>query len=455
MTGGRLQHLGLAGIVLFLGWHVINARAEDHTMTLQEVIARMNPYVGVHREGVNTTTLKGKVMCGYQGWFAAQGDGSGRGWVHYGAGPNMLSPGHCTFDLWPDMSEMDSDERYATAFKHKDGSTAYLFSPYNGKTVLRHFRWMRDHGIDGIFLQRFGVSVKTAESLNHGYVVAANVQAGANTYGRTWALMYDLSGLQAGEIGKYVIEDWKRLVGKMNITEDKAYLHHNGKPVVAVWGIGFSDGRNYSLDECRNLVEFLKNDKEYGGNTVMVGVPTYWRTMTRDAVNDKALHDIILQADIVSPWTVGRYNSPGSAEEHADKCMRPDIAWAKTNHLEYLPVIFPGFSWQNLMNARGKQANLDEIPRRKGQFFWSQAVAARKAGADMLYVAMFDEIDEGTAIFKCTDDPPVGASRFLTCEGLASDHYLWLVGHAARLLRNEIPATGHMPKRHVQQPDSQ
>lgn len=28
-------------------------------------------------------------------------------------------------------------------------------------------------------------------------------------------------------------------------------------------------------------------------------------------------------------------------------------------------------------------------------------------GADMLYVAIFDEINEGTAIFKCTDNTPV------------------------------------------------
>lgn len=30
------------------------------------------------------------------------------------------------------------------------------------------------------------------------------------------------------------------------------------------------------------------------------------------------------------------------------------------------------------------------------------------AGAESLYLAMFDEIDEGTAFFKCTNTPPVG-----------------------------------------------
>ena len=53
---------------------------------------------------------------------------------------------------------------------------------------------------------------------------------------------------------------------------------------------------------------------------------------------------------------------------------------------------------------------------------------------------MFDEIDEGTAIFKCTNDPPVGASEFKTYEGLPSDHYLWLCREGGRLLRGELKA---------------
>src|SRR5438876_6476635 len=68
-------------------------------------------------------------------------------------------------------------------------------------------------------------------------------------------------------------------------------------------------------------------------------------------------------------------------------------------------------------------------------------------GATMIYVAMFDEMDEGTAIFKCTDDPPVGASRFLTLEGLPSDHYLWLTGLGGKVLRGDLEPTEELPAR--------
>ena len=90
---------------------------------------------------------------------------------------------------------------------------------------------------------------------------------------------------------------------------------------------------------------------------------------------------------------------------------------------------------------------LDEIPRQKGRFLWKQFGEAKKAGATMVYVAMFDEMDEGTAIFKCTNDPPAGASQFLTLEGLPSDHYLWLTGMGAKLVRGEIEATEALPPR--------
>jgi hypothetical protein len=415
--------------------------ADPTVLDRQGVIDQtMHPFNGTHIQGVETETLKGKVMCGYQGWFGARGDGGDRGWSHW-SGRNGFQPGSCGIDLWPDVSELDPDERYATSFRHADGRSAQVFSAYNRKTVLRHFQWMKDHGIDGVFVQRFINDTIAPKNFRHVNVVLDHCREGANLRGRTYAVMYDLSGMGGGQMQR-VMDDWKLLIDRMQIIKDHAYLHHAGKPVVAVWGIGFNDGRKYTVQEGLELVKFLKDDPRYGGCTVMLGVPTYWRTLARDCVNDKALHELIRKADIVSPWTVGRYTTSEQAIEYAERTMKPDLKWCQEQGKEFLPVVFPGFSWHN-MNPRGP---LNQIPRLKGQFLWTQFAEAKKAGATMVYQAMFDEMNEGTAIFKCTDDPPVGDSRFVTYEGLPSDFYLKLVGHASRMLRGEVPLTEQVPE---------
>jgi len=48
---------------------------------------------------------------------------------------------------------------------------------------------------------------------------------------------------------------------------------------------------------------------------------------------------------------------------------------------------------------------------------------------------MFDEVDEGTAVFKCTNQVPIGKSPFKTFEGLPSDHYLKLCRDGRRMIR--------------------
>jgi hypothetical protein len=257
--------------------------------------------------------------------------------------------------------------------------------------------------------------------------------------------MYDLSLLPAGGT-RHIIDDWKLLIDHMQIgrdPRDAAYLRHDGKPVVAVWGIGFNDRRKYTLAECARLVDFLKSDSRYGGFTVLLGVPTGWRTLDADCLNNRELHRIIRQSDIVSPWTVGRYRSLQEIEIHAQERWRKDLDWCRAQGKVYLPVLFPGFSWHN----QHPEAPLAEIPRQRGRFLWKQFVEARKVGITAVYQAMFDEMDEGTSIFKCTNDPPTGESRFLTMEGLPSDHYLWLTGMGGKLLRGNIGATEELPKR--------
>ena len=287
------------------------------------------PYQGPVVKGVDTKTLTGKVMCGYQGWFGAPGDGSSEpGWRHWTKSRGPLADGNAKIDLWPDVSELDANQRFPTGFKMADGSPAEVFSSFERPTVLKHFEWMQAYGIDGVFVQRFANGLKNQPTLEHDNTVLANCREGANLHGRAYAVMYDLSGLPAGHIDD-VINDWRALKHQMTITADPAYLNHRGKPVVAVWGIGFNDGRKYSLAECRRLVEFFKNDPEAGGCTVMLGVPANWRELKGDALNDPELLSILAMADIISPWTVGRYANPAGAATYAENNLKPDLAWCR------------------------------------------------------------------------------------------------------------------------------
>ena len=397
------------------------------------------PYDGPSVVGTDTSTLKGKIMTGYQGWFNTEEDGANLGWTHWAKNKNRsLGPDNAGIDFWPDSSEYDEDELYDTEFSNPDGSVAKVFSSHNRKTVIRHFQWMAEYGIDGAFIQRFAHSLNKPDHRYHKDKVLSNAREGANRHGRSYAVMYDLTGLPDSRILE-VFKDWQMLQDKMQMGQDPAYQNHNGKPLVAIWGVGFNEKikKRSSLPACKKLIQAFKD----AGISVMLGIPTGWRERERDALDHPELHDMLLMADILSPWSISRYKDLNSLERHMQRHWAPDIIWAKENAIEYMPVVYPGFSWHN-----NKGGELNAIPRLGGQFLWSQAVACKQSGAEMIYIAMFDEVDEGTAIFKCTDTPPTRSkAAFATMEGLPSDFYLRLAGQAGKLLRNEIPMTTNLP----------
>ncbi|MET0638006.1 MAG: glycoside hydrolase family 71/99-like protein [Chitinophagaceae bacterium] len=378
-------------------------------------------------------SYSGLVMAGYQGWFAAQGDDSQRGWYHYQNGNcGGFFPGCCAFDLWPDMTEYT--KKYQTPFKYADDSPAYLYSPYDPETVDLHFKWMQDYGIDGVFMQRFVVEIKESnpKGKRHFNKVLENALIAAKKYGRAISVMYDLSGCNSADIA-YIEQDWKELQTLFSLfdnTKHPTYVRHNGKPLLSIWGIGFNDGRNYSISDVASLVNKIKGPEKR--ISLMLGVPYYWRTLKNDTENSTQLHELIKKSDIVMPWAVGRYNE-SNYTSIAGTEIAGDIQWCNTNSIGYVPLVFPGFSWGNLRND---PALYNSIPRNKGEFLWKQVAGAKVSGARSLYVAMFDEIDEATAIYKCSnqDQLPLNGSRqFVGIENeLDTDYYLWLTGEAGK-----------------------
>jgi hypothetical protein len=118
--------------------------------------------------------------------------------------------------------------------------------------------------------------------------------------------------------------------------------------------------------------------------------------------------------DVISPWAASRFRDDNGADAFARQRLTPDIAETGRLGIEYMSVIFPGFSWRH---GAGWATNspLNLVPRRCGAFYQREIDNAVKAGAQMLYTAMFDEINEGTAIFKLAVDPsqePAGTDLF-------------------------------------------
>ncbi|NDP20543.1 MAG: hypothetical protein GZ091_05635 [Paludibacter sp.] len=422
---------------------------------------------GVTKHGTNPlfNSLDYKIMCGYQGWFTGKNDGSGYDWKHYSkkdttVNPNVsrFEPGFSHISYWPDTRELDNDELFPTAFRLANGDVAYVYSAYKRKTVERHYRWMQEYGIDGTFVQRFISNTRIANSnqlrlRNFNDSVLMHCFSGAKKYNRSLAVMYDLSSAVSTDKA-VLMNDWKHLVNDLKVTTQTPnnYLYHNGKPLVCLWGIGFGDAKHggLSLLQMDSLITFFKTDPVYGGCAVLIGVPFSWRLLKYDATTDPYLWEVIKHADFINPWAVGRFRTidfitqtnirVGVANTTYDKVVEGDLAWCSANGVGYLPSIWPGSYTYNMdFNTADFGSSSTTIRgRNQGNFLWQQAYNNIDNGAKSMYATMFDEMDEGTCLFKCTSDYPVNIyDKYLDYEGFGSDYYLWMVGELSRQLRGE------------------
>lgn len=390
-------------------------------------------------EAVDVISLHGKNLLGYQGWFAAPGDGSKiENWHHWFRGEE--SARKPTFDMWPDTSEMNADELFPSPIEAPDGKPAMLFSSYIEKTVVRHFKWMEDAGIDGILLQRFIGEAQDPRFFDFRNKVTRNVIKGAEKHGRVFALEYDMAASQSNLIKK----DWIHLVDEIGITKSPRYLKHKGRPLLALWGIGFTH-RKGSAEQAMELIDWFHNTApEKYRATILGGVPTHWREGKGDSQPGVAWAKVYRSIDVISPWSIGRYKNDEQANRYRNEFIIPDLAETNRYGIEYMPVVFPGFSWKNLHDGE-----FNQIPRNGGRFYWNQVENVVSAGAIMVKTAMFDEVDEGTAMFKTIAKKQDSPAGFLTLdadgEKLPSDWYLRLAGETSKLLRKEIPPHQELP----------
>ena len=365
----------------------------------------------------------GKVTVGYQGWFACTGDGAPIGtWWHYSGGnqpptPITLSNSiHC----WPDMRQFANG--YQTAFTNfGNGQPATLFSSYDSQTVNTHFRWMAENGLDTAALQRFNPTGGEGPTRD---VMATRVRVAAETYGRKFYIMYDVSGWTSMQTE--IKTDW---TNKMSaLTSSSAYAMQNGKPVVCIWGFGFSDpNHTFDAPTCIDVINWFKGQGCY----VIGGVPTHWHTEDGDSrPNFLSAYSAF---DMISPWMVGRIGNTGDVDNFYNNVNLQDQAYCNANGIDYQPCVLPGDTGQ----------------RAHGDFMWRQFYNMQRAGCQGIYISMFDEFNEGNQI-ACTAEnasmSPVGSSAlYFTLDqdgtSCSSDYYLRLTGDGARMFRGQMALT--------------
>jgi len=389
-----------------------------------------SPVTNDHRfyhinQTVDTTTLHKKVLCGYQGWFRCPGDGTNL-WIHWSRDSSQITSNTLTVDMWPDMTDYSTAEKYnAGTFAYPGGAQAQLFSSQNQQTVDRHFDWMLQYGIDGVFVQRFVTDITGRPWMTN---VLNYVRAAANRTGRAFALTYDMSGAPTNTLVNVMTNDWNWLVNTVHLTDDPRYLHHNGKPVLMIWG--FYDDR-FKTNTANQVIDAFKT------NVMLVGgCEWYWRTTSK-----AGWLDVFHRFDVICPWNTGNYTTVGTNKYATTSYWPADLADATAAGMLYLPQIWPGFSWDNLQQ---EPPGTSLIPRLGGDLYWKQFYDAASLGLDMAYVGMFDEVDEGTAIFKVTNTPPT-QGYFVTYEGMPTDWYLRLTAEGSKMLAGERPITSTIP----------
>jgi len=393
---------------------------------------------------VDATTMNNKVMAGYQGWFRTPGDrGDNRGWSHL-FNAQVPTPAKLGFDAWPDMSELSKSEKCPVpGFTYPDGSQAYLYSAQNPKTVLRHFQWMKQYGIDGVWLSEFCGYFPGGNAQRDSTTVLTimnNVRKAATATGRTWAFMWDMSSFgpntSKSDVYNIIVNQWKKMVDE-GVATDPRYMHHNGKPVLLIWG--FFPSRPASQPDYMNpVIDFLLTPGKYQA-TLVGGVDNSWR-----AKGTPEFQAMLMRMQGLQPWSVGRRMrdpATGYSVQNTSE-WAGDIEKCKANNVIFMPVFNSG---THIAGPPPIPPAGPTVPRRTGNYLWEQFVAASKTGViNSAFVAMFDEINEGTQIMKIDNKPPTEAA-FLTYDGATSDYYLRLVGVGAKMLKEHIPITPVIP----------
>jgi len=393
--------------------------------------------------------LDNGIYVGYQAWHFAGAPDTDKGWYHWFKSRKLPQVEHLHGDQWPAMDEYTT--LYPTDMTYADGSPVKVYSARDYETIDLHVKWMKEYGIKGLALQRQQNIIDRTHVRDTRDQIAQHVRKACEKYGVKFFLMpcnNAKSEQQNKGVVKRFVDDWKHLVDNIKITESPMYARQEGKPVIIMWGLGF-DNRPMTPAEAGEIVDFFKAGPEpyqvYLGGGLQRGI---------NSERVKAWQPIYEKLDLIKTWrTVQMIHRGEKGKARTIKGVQSEKTWCDQHNIEYMPCIFAGGSWYGN----------NQYPRMGGQYFWSQFSVVmqdvfKPDEPKFIYVAMFDEIDEGTAIYKTAtraDQLPNPAKMTHNnidqeklpphLHDLPSDWYLRLAQAMGKIITGSQPMSDEIP----------
>jgi hypothetical protein len=385
---------------------------------------------------LRASVLDGRLIAGYQAWFGCPGDDEGNTrWFHWF--DDVADVSRLTVEMLPDVSRLPASSLCDSGLRLPDGQTLKLYSAMDPALVDLQFGQMAASGVKAVALQRFVSWLADPVLKRRVDRVLANAMAAAQRQQLPLYITYDVSGAAEGSVLDLIRNDWAEVHKRYDLAAHPGYLRDGSRPVLQLWGFGFTD-RPGEPAGVRQLIEDLKRGQGAPSAFLVGGVPSRWSSLSGDSKANPAWAGVYAAYDVVSPWTVGRYANAQEANTYIAGLQKEQQALAARNGQGFLPVVFPGFSSRNLMATRKQATPLNQIPRDCGRLLAAQFQGLSSTGARTAYVAMFDEMDEATALLPTLatqSQLPAGVSAVtLDQDGcpLAADHYLKMLKDAAQ-----------------------
>ncbi|KAL8685376.1 MAG: hypothetical protein Q9218_007799 [Villophora microphyllina] len=279
---------------------------------------------------------------------------------------------------------------------------------------------MQENSIDGILVQRFYGQFEDESFLQ----LLQQIRTAAENYGRAFAVEYDIGGVSSADFSDVVpnlLDDYANHIAPL--MNSPAYLHHEGRPVLEIWGLGINQDQ-LSAADCATIFHALRsaNPNPY----VVLGVQWDWAFYRTDQRID--YFNVFTQADVIQPWAVGAYDDIPSYEQKYRDNFVPDKALADQLGLKYAPSILAGSSSRN----RDKGTTFGD--RYNGTFYEAQLKHQLDMKPFFVFGSMFDEFPESTQVIATltnSEVPRQDPGFFGIDDGMDHNYYLQLAGRYA------------------------